>query len=146
MKILVTGGAGYIGCHTCVVLLEQGHQVAIVDNLCNSKPAAVSRVEEITGKKVSFYQYDVRDEEKLREVFRKEAPDAVIHFAGLKAVGESVAVPLRYYDNNLTSTLVLLKVMKEFGVGSFVFSSSATVASMAARSAVKPRASSSLMT
>ena len=127
MKILVTGGAGYIGCHTCVVLLEQGHQVAIVDNLCNSKPAAVSRVEEITGKKVSFYQYDVRDEEKLREVFRKEAPDAVIHFAGLKAVGESVAVPLRYYDNNLTSTLVLLKVMKEFGVGSFVFSSSATV-------------------
>ncbi|HJB98151.1 MAG TPA: UDP-glucose 4-epimerase GalE [Candidatus Acutalibacter pullicola] len=127
MKILVTGGAGYIGSHTAVVLLEQGHDVVVVDNLCNSKRVAVERVEEITGKSVAFYPYDVCDEEKVRQVFQKEKPDAVIHFAGLKAVGESVAIPLRYYDNNLTSTLVLLKVMKECGVGNFVFSSSATV-------------------
>ena len=127
MRILVTGGAGYIGSHTSIVLLEQGHDVVIVDNLCNSKRVAVDRVEELSGKQVTFYQYDVCDEAKMREVFSKEAIDAVIHFAGLKAVGESVAIPLRYYDNNLTSTLVLLKVMKEFGVGNFVFSSSATV-------------------
>ena len=127
MRILVTGGAGYIGSHTSIVLLEQGHDVVIVDNLCNSKRVAVDRVEELSGKKVTFYQYDVCDEAKMREVFSKESIDAVIHFAGLKAVGESVAIPLRYYDNNLTSTLVLLKVMKEFGVGNFVFSSSATV-------------------
>ena len=126
MRILVTGGAGYIGSHTSIVLLEQGHDVVIVDNLCNSKRVAVDRVEELSGKKVTFYQYDVCDEAKMREVFSKESI-AVIHFAGLKAVGESVAIPLRYYDNNLTSTLVLLKVMKEFGVGNFVFSSSATV-------------------
>ena len=127
MRILVTGGAGYIGSHTSIVLLEQGHDVVIVDNLCNSKRVAVDRVEELSGKKVTFYQYDVCDEAKMREVFSKEPIDAVIHFAGLKAVGEYVAIPLRYYDNNLTSTLVLLKVMKEFGVGNFVFSSSATV-------------------
>ena len=127
MRILVTGGAGYIGSHTSIVLLEQGHDVVIVDNLCNSKRVAVDRVEELSGKKVTFYQYDVCDEAKMREVFSKESIDAVIHFAGLKEVGESVAIPLRYYDNNLTSTLVLLKVMKEFGVGNFVFSSSATV-------------------
>ena len=127
MRILVTGGAGYIGSHTSIVLLEQGHDVVIVDNLCNSKRVAVDRVEELSGKQVTFYQYDVCDEAKMREVFSKESIDAVIHFAGLKAVGESVAIPLRYYDNNLTSTLVLLKVMKEFGVGNFVFSSSATV-------------------
>lgn len=130
MRILVTGGAGYIGSHTSIVLLEQGHDVVIVDNLCNSKRVAVDRVEELSGKKVTFYQYDVCDEAKMREVFSKESIDAVIHFAGLKAVGESVAIPLRYYDNNLTSTLVLLKVMKEFGVGNFVFSSSATVYGM----------------
>lgn len=127
MRILVTGGAGYIGTHTAVVLLEQGHEVIIVDNLCNSKYVAVKRVEELSGKQVIFYQYDVCDEEKMRQVFQQEKIDAVIHFAGLKAVGESVSIPLRYYDNNLTSTLVLLKVMKEFGVGNFVFSSSATV-------------------
>ena len=127
MRILVTGGAGYIGSHTSIVLLEQGHDVVIVDNLCNSKRVAVDRVEELSGKQVTFYQYDVCDEAKMREVFSKESIDAVIHFAGLKAVGESVAIPLQYYDNNLTSTLVLLKVMKEFGVGNFVFSSSATV-------------------
>lgn len=127
MRILVTGGAGYIGSHTAIVLLEQGHQVVIVDNLCNSKRVAVDRIEELSGKKVVFYQYDVCDEEKMREVFSKEKIDAVIHFAGLKAVGESVTVPLRYYDNNLTSTLTLLKVMKQFQVGNLVFSSSATV-------------------
>ncbi len=127
MKILVTGGAGYIGSHTSIVLLEQGYDVVIVDNLCNSKKTAVDRVEELSGKKVAFYQCDVRCEDKLREVFQAEKIDAVIHFAGLKAVGESVAVPLRYYENNLESTLTLLKVMEEFGVNNFVFSSSATV-------------------
>lgn len=127
MKILVTGGAGYIGSHTVVTLLEQGHQVAIVDNLCNSKRAAVERVEQITGKEAAFYEIDVRDEGKLREVFIKERPEAVIHFAGLKAVGESVREPLMYYENNLNSTLVLLKVMEEQGVKNIIFSSSATV-------------------
>ena len=127
MRILVTGGAGYIGSHTCIVLLQQGHEVVIVDNLCNSKPVAVQRIQELSGRKAAFYQYDLRDEEHLRQVFQKEKIDAVIHFAGLKAVGESVSIPLKYYDNNLVSTLVLLKVMKEFGVGNFVFSSSATV-------------------
>ncbi len=127
LKILVTGGAGYIGSHTCVALLEQGYDVAIVDNLCNSKAVAVDRVEEITGKKAAFYQEDVCDKAALREVFAKEHIDAVIHFAGLKAVGESVAQPLRYYENNLGSTLALLQVMEEFGVRNLVFSSSATV-------------------
>ena len=127
MKILVTGGAGYIGSHTSIVLLEQGHEVVVVDNLCNSKRVAVERIEELSGKQVTFYQYDVCDEEKMRQVFQKENIEAVIHFAGFKAVGESVSIPLRYYDNNLVSTLTLLKVMKEFGVGNFVFSSSATV-------------------
>ncbi|WP_322173484.1 UDP-glucose 4-epimerase GalE [Acutalibacter caecimuris] len=127
MKILVTGGAGYIGSHTVVTLLQQGHEVAIVDNLSNSKKAAVERVGEIAGKKPAFYECDVRDEEKLREAFVKEQPQAVIHFAGLKAVGESVAQPLRYYDNNLNSTLVLLKVMAEQNVNNIIFSSSATV-------------------
>lgn len=127
MKILVTGGAGYIGSHTCISLLEQGHEVVIVDNLCNSKKIAVERVEELSGKKVSFYQVDVCDRAALRDVFWHHKVDAVIHFAGLKAVGESVAQPLRYYENNLTSTLSLLSVMEEFGVKNLVFSSSATV-------------------
>lgn len=127
MKILVTGGAGYIGSHTAVTLLQQGHEVVIVDNLCNSKKAAVRRIEEITGKTVAFYECDVRDEEKLREAFVKEKPQAVIHFAGLKAVGESVSKPLEYYDNNIGSTLVLLKVMGEQKVNNIIFSSSATV-------------------
>lgn len=127
MRILVTGGAGYIGSHTSVVLLEKGYDVVIVDNLCNSKRAVVERVEELTGKKAAFYESDVCQEDALREIFQKEKIDAVIHFAGLKAVGESVAIPLRYYENNLTSTLTLLKVMEEFGVRNFVFSSSATV-------------------
>lgn len=127
MKILVTGGAGYIGSHTCVTLLGLGHEVVIVDNLCNSKKIAVDRIEQLSGKKVSFYQYDVCDRASLRSVFEREKIDAVIHFAGLKAVGESVSQPLRYYENNLTSTLVLLGVMEEFGVRNLVFSSSATV-------------------
>ena len=127
MKILVTGGAGYIGSHTCITLLEQGHEVVIVDNLCNSKKVAVERIEELSGKQVTFYQYDVCDRTSLRTVFEQEKIDAVIHCAGLKAVGESVAQPLRYYENNLTSTLVLLGLMEEFGVHNLVFSSSATV-------------------
>lgn len=127
MKIVVTGGAGYIGTHTCIVLLEQGHEVVIVDNLCNSKPVAVERVRELSGKDVAFYEKDVCDGEAMREIFRKEKPDAVIHFAGLKAVGESVEQPLRYYENNLGSTLTLVRVMEEFGVKNIVFSSSATV-------------------
>ena len=127
MKILVTGGAGYIGSHTAIVLLQQGHEVTIVDNLCNSKALVVDRVKELSGKDVAFYPYDLRDKEKLEEVFRQGQFDAVIHFAGLKAVGESVAIPLRYYENNLVSTLTLLQVMEEFGVKNLVFSSSATV-------------------
>lgn len=127
MKILVTGGAGYIGSHTCITLLEQGHQVVIVDNLCNSKRVAVDRIEELSGQKVSFYEYNVCDREAMRRVFQQEQIDAVIHFAGLKAVGESVSQPLRYYENNLTSTLTLLNVMEEFHVKNLVFSSSATV-------------------
>ena len=127
MKILVTGGAGYIGSHTAIILLEQGHDVVIVDNLCNSKRVAVDRIEELSGKKAAFYECDVCDMEKMREIFAKEHIDAVIHFAGLKAVGESVSIPLRYYQNNLESTLTLLQVMKEHHVHNFVFSSSATV-------------------
>lgn len=127
MKIVVTGGAGYIGSHTCISLLEKGYEVVIVDNLCNSKKVAVDRIEQLSGKKVVFYEYDVCDVEKMREVFSKEKADAVIHFAGLKAVGESVSIPLDYYDNNLVSTFSLLKAMREYGVHNFVFSSSATV-------------------
>ena len=127
MRILVTGGAGYIGSHTAVVLLEQGHDVIIVDNLCNSKRVAVQRVEELSGKQVAFYQYDVCDEEKMRQVFSQEKIDAVIHFAGLKAVGESVAKPLEYYYNNITGTLILCDVMRKHGVKKIIFSSSATV-------------------
>lgn len=127
MAILVTGGAGYIGSHTCVELLEDGYEVVVVDNLCNSSYEALKRVEKITGKSVTFYQFDVQDKERLREVFAKEQIDAVIHFAGLKAVGESVQKPLEYYSTNLISTLVLCEVMEEFDVKNIVFSSSATV-------------------
>ena len=127
MNVLVTGGAGYIGSHTCVELLEGGHGVVVIDNLCNSNPKSLDRVREITGKDLKFYEGDVRDAELLKKIFAENAIDCVIHFAGLKAVGESVAQPWRYYDNNLNSTLVLTKVMEEVGVQKLIFSSSATV-------------------
>lgn len=127
MKILVTGGAGYIGSHTCIELLKAGHEVVILDNLCNAKEKAVKRTEQIAGTKIPFYKADLLDIVATREVFEKEKPHAVIHFAGLKAVGESVIKPLEYYNNNLCSTLNLLTVMRENGVKNLVFSSSATV-------------------
>lgn len=127
MNVLVTGGAGYIGSHTMVELLEGGHEVICVDSLVNSSPKALERVEEITGRKVTFYPYDVREKDKLNQVFNTHAVDAVIHFAGHKAVGESVAQPLEYYNNNLYSTLVLSEVMGAHGCKNLVFSSSATV-------------------
>ena len=127
MQILVTGGAGYIGSHTCVELLQSGYEVVVVDNLCNSNPISLQRVQAITGKTLRFYEGDVRDEGVLEKIFRENPIDAVIHFAGLKAVGESVAQPWRYYDNNLNATLVLTKVMERFGVKKIIFSSSATV-------------------
>lgn len=125
--ILVTGGAGYIGSHTCVELLNVGHDVVVVDNLCNSSKESLNRVEEITGKPVSFYEVDLLDKKGLSQVFDNEKIDAVIHFAGLKAVGESVYKPLEYYHNNITGTLILCDVMRKHGVKSIVFSSSATV-------------------
>lgn len=127
MKILVTGGAGYIGSHTCVELLQEGYEVVIVDNLYNSSKKAVDRVAAITGKTPVFYEGDICDREFLTSVFEKESIDAVIHFAGLKAVGESVAKPLEYYSNNITGTLILCDVMRNHGCKSIVFSSSATV-------------------
>ena len=127
MNILVTGGSGYIGSHTCLELLESGYGVVVIDNLCNSNPKSLERVRSLTGKDIKFYEGDVRDEELLRKIFAENKIDAVIHFAGLKAVGESVAQPWRYYDNNLNSTLVLTKVMNEVGVKRIIFSSSATV-------------------
>ena len=127
MNVLVTGGAGYIGSHTCVELLESGHEVVVVDNLCNSNSKSLERVEALTGKRVKFYLGDVRDEALLRRIFAENEISSVIHFAGLKAVGESVAQPWRYYDNNLNSTLVLTKVMTDVGVKNIIFSSSATV-------------------
>ncbi|MBQ8953006.1 MAG: UDP-glucose 4-epimerase GalE [Clostridia bacterium] len=127
MKILLTGGAGYIGSHTCVELLEAGYDVVSVDNYCNSQPEALRRVETITGKKVTAYEADVCDKAALETIFAAEKPDAVIHFAGLKAVGESVEKPLSYYRNNIDSTLALLETMKKYGCTRIVFSSSATV-------------------
>lgn len=127
MNVLVTGGAGYIGSHTVVQLLERGDNVVIVDNLSNAHPTVLERIERITGKSPIFYDYDVRGERSLDEVFDAHKPDAVIHFAGFKAVGESVEQPVRYYDNNLISTLSLLAVMERHDVKKLVFSSSATV-------------------
>ncbi|MBR4209760.1 MAG: UDP-glucose 4-epimerase GalE [Lachnospiraceae bacterium] len=127
MAILVTGGAGYIGSHTCVELLDQGYEVVVVDNLANSCKESLNRVEKITGKSVKFYELDLLDREGLQSVFQKESIDAVIHFAGLKAVGESVAKPLEYYHNNLVGTINLLEAMREADVKQLVFSSSATV-------------------
>ncbi len=127
MAILVTGGAGYIGSHTCVELLNAGYDVIVVDNLDNSSSVSLERIEEITGKTVTFYKEDVRNTSALSRIFKKNKIQAVIHFAGLKAVGESVREPLRYYHNNLISTISLLDVMKEHNVKNFIFSSSATV-------------------
>lgn len=127
MKILVTGGAGYIGSHTCVELLEAGYDVVVVDNLYNASQKSLERVKEITGKDLTFYQADILDEEALDKIFDKEKVDGVIHFAGLKAVGESVAKPLEYYKNNITGTLILCDVMRKHNVKNIIFSSSATV-------------------
>lgn len=131
MAILITGGAGYIGSHTCIELLSSGYEVVVIDNLDNSSSEALRRVETITGKNISFYENDVRDREALRKIFREHKIDAVIHFAGLKAVGESVKKPILYYSNNLESTLTLIEVMTEFNVKKLVFSSSATVYGLA---------------
>ena len=127
MKILVTGGAGYIGSHTCVELLQSGYDVFVVDNLRNSKQEALSRIAEIAGRNPGFAQVDLRDEQALTEIFRSRVFDAVIHFAGLKAVGESTQIPLEYYDNNIAGTITLCRAMAEAGVKNIVFSSSATV-------------------
>ena len=127
MAILVTGGAGYIGSHTCVELLNAGYDVVVVDNLYNSSEKALQRVEQITGKKVKFYEVDLLDQPALKDVFDKETIESVIHFAGLKAVGESVHKPLEYYHNNITGTLILCDEMRKHGVKDIVCSSSATV-------------------
>lgn len=127
MKILVTGGAGYIGSHTCVELLEAGYDVVVVDNLYNASEKSIERVKEITGKDLAFYKADILDEDALDKIFDREKVDAVIHFAGLKAVGESVAKPLEYYKNNITGTLILCDVMRRHNVKNIIFSSSATV-------------------
>ena len=127
MTVLVTGGMGYIGSHTCVELLEQGMDVVVVDNLVNSSAEAGKRVEQITGRPLKFYQMDVRDRAGLDRIFTEQKIDCVIHFAGLKAVGESVQMPLEYYDNNLGSTITLCEAMRDHGVRQIIFSSSATV-------------------
>lgn len=127
MKVLITGGCGYIGSHTAVRLLESGEEVVIIDNLINSKIDVLDKIKEITGKNITFYQEDLCNLEELRKIFKKEKFDAIIHFAGLKAVGESVEIPLKYYQNNLVSTMNILSCMQEFNVLKLVFSSSATV-------------------
>ena len=127
MSVLVTGGAGYIGSHTCIEMLNAGYDVIVIDNLDNSSSESLERVKKITGKELRFYEKDVRDREALRTIFKENNIEAVIHFAGLKAVGESVREPIRYYTNNLESTLTLIEVMTEFNVKKMVFSSSATV-------------------
>lgn len=129
-QILVTGGSGFIGSHTCVELLENNHEIIVVDNLCNSKRAAIDRIEKISGKTVKFYQADICDYEAMTTVFKENDISAVIHFAGLKAVGESVQKPLEYYSNNIGGTFVLLRVMRENNCKRIVFSSSATVYGM----------------
>ena len=127
MKILLTGGAGFIGSHTCIELIKAGHEAVIADDLSNSKPAVLERLKELTGQDIPFYNIDVADKEKVDSMFAKENFDAVIQFAGFKAVGESVAKPLMYYRNNLDTTLTLLEAMAKYNVNNFVFSSSATV-------------------
>jgi UDP-glucose 4-epimerase len=130
MSILVTGGAGYIGSHTVIELLNENHEVVIVDDFSNAHPTVLDRIEELSGKGFSFHELNLLDKEALTEVFREHDIEAVIHFAGFKAVGESVSEPLKYYDNNITGTLALLEVMQEFNVKKIVFSSSATVYGM----------------
>ncbi len=137
MSILVTGGAGYIGSHTCIEMQNAGYDVIVIDNLDNSSEESLKRVEKITGKPVKFYKEDVRDKEALRRIFTENKIEAVIHFAGLKAVGESVREPIMYYDNNLISTIYLLEVMNEFNVKKIVFSSSATVYGVATEMPLK---------
>lgn len=127
MEILVTGGAGYIGTHTCIELVRAGYKVVVVDNLCNSSPESIRRVESLTNSDISFYQVDVRDKIALTRIFEKYSIGGVIHFAGLKAVGESVEKPIEYYDNNVGGTFILAEVMREFNCRTLVFSSSATV-------------------
>jgi UDP-glucose 4-epimerase len=127
MNILVTGGAGYIGSHTCVELLLAGYEIIVVDNLCNSKEESIRRVQELTGKKLTFYKVDLLDRDKLDAIFNNHPIHAVIHFAGLKAVGESVNKPLQYFHNNVSGTIVLLEIMKKHNVCDIVFSSSAVV-------------------
>ena len=127
MAILITGGCGYIGSHTCIEMLEAGYDIVVIDNYYNSKPEALRRVKEISGKEFPFYECDIRDAEGLRKVFTAHKIEAVIHFAGLKAVGESVREPLMYYDNNVAGTVVLCQVMDEMGCKRIIFSSSATV-------------------
>ena len=127
MNILITGGAGYIGSHTCIELLNAGHNVIVVDNLSNSKEESLSRVRQITGKDLTFFKVDLLDEVGMTKIFSTNAVEAVVHFAGLKAVGESVTLPMKYYQNNVAGSLVLFEVMAKFGVKDLVFSSSATV-------------------
>jgi UDP-glucose 4-epimerase len=137
MKVLVTGGAGYIGSHTCVELMQAGHEVVIFDNLCNSHRAVLGRIARIVGRMPEFAEADVRDSGALREAFARHRFDAVIHFAGLKAVGESVEKPIEYYDNNVQGALTLCRAMAEAGVGTLVFSSSATVYGSAASAPIR---------
>ena len=127
MAILVTGGAGYIGSHTCIELIRAGYDIVVTDNLCNSSRESLRRVEKIVGREIKFYEADIRDADAMKAIFDAEDIDAVIHFAGLKAVGESVAKPLEYYDNNINGTLVLCNAMRNAGVKNIIFSSSATV-------------------
>ncbi len=137
MTILTTGGAGYIGSHTCIELINAGYDVVVVDNLDNSSEKSLERVEKIVGRKIKFYKEDVRDKDALRKIFTENKIDAVIHFAGLKAVGESVRKPIEYYNNNLISTISLLEVMREFDCKRLVFSSSATVYGVATEMPLK---------
>ena len=127
MKVLVTGGAGYIGSHTCIELIAQGHDVVIADNFCNSSPRVVARLEKIAGRQIATHELDVRDREALARLFKLEGVDAVIHFAALKAVGESCEKPLEYFDNNVGGSITLLQAMRQAGVRNFIFSSSCTV-------------------
>ncbi len=127
MNILVTGGAGYIGSHTCIALLEASHEIIVADNLCNSKAKTIEKAKQLTGKEITFYKTDVTDEIAVDTIFMNHQIDGVIHFAGLKAVGESVERPLDYYYNNIVATMVLSKACLKYGITKFVFSSSATV-------------------